>query len=100
MLQFDKSRTAILIEGLKQKGFIYTERNPSDRRAHFVFLTEKGKHIIPQIQEAVNQVSLVLNQKLDHAKLDCFYATLFQMQHNLVDHVYLVKDQVDSIQKQ
>ena len=84
-LQFDKSRVAILIEGLKQKGLIYTERNPADRRSHFVFLTGKGKDIVPEIQEAIDKVNCMINQQLDKTHLDYFYATLFQMQSNLVD---------------
>ncbi len=85
LFQVDKSRIAVLIEGMTRDGFVYTERNSADRRAHFVYLTGKGKDSVPKIQEAIEQVDNMINRQLDKTHLDCFYATLCQMQSNLVE---------------
>jgi DNA-binding MarR family transcriptional regulator len=85
LIQVDKSRVAVLIEGMTRNGFVYTEQNSADRRAHFVYLTDKGKDSVPKIQEAIEQVNSMINQRMDKTQLDHFYATLFQMQSNLVD---------------
>ncbi len=85
LLQVDKSRIAVLIDGMTRNGFIYTEQNSADRRAHFVNLTNKGKGSVPKIQEAIDEVNRMINQRLDKTHLDHFYATLSQMQSNLVE---------------
>lgn len=85
LFQVDKSRIAVLIEGMTRNGFVYTERNTADRRAHFVYLTGKGKDSVPKIQEAIEQVDSMINKQLDKTHLDYFYATLCQMQSNLVE---------------
>jgi DNA-binding MarR family transcriptional regulator len=95
ILQFDKSRVAILIEGLKQNGLIYTERNHADRREHFVFLTDQGIATLPKIQKAIDQVNVKMSRELNDETLACFYKTLFQIQNNLTDQVQLTNEQVD-----
>lgn len=85
LYQADKSRIAVLIEGMTRDGLVYTEQNRADRRAHFVLLTDKGEEIIPKIQQAIEQVNCMINQQLDKTHLDYFYATLFKMQSNLVE---------------
>lgn len=85
LFQVDKSRIAVLIEGMTRNGFVYTEQNAADRRAHFIYLTCKGKDSVPKIQEAIEQVNHMVNQQLDKTHLDHFYETLYKMQSNLVD---------------
>jgi DNA-binding MarR family transcriptional regulator len=95
ILQIDKSRVAILIEGLKHKGLIYTERNHADRREHFVFLTDKGITILPKIQQAIDQVNVTMSRELKDETLACFYKTLLQIQNNLADQAQLSNEQGD-----
>jgi len=83
ILQIDKSRMAIIVGGLNQSNYIYTERNPADRREHFVFLTDKGKEIVPVIQAGIERVNDQINKQLDKQHLDYFYYTLLQMELNL-----------------
>lgn len=85
LFQVDKSRIAVLIDGMTRNGFVYTEQNSADRRAHFVYLTGKGKESVPKIQEAIDEVNRMISQQLDKTHLEYFYATLFQMQSNLVE---------------
>ncbi|MDO3643456.1 MarR family winged helix-turn-helix transcriptional regulator [Mucilaginibacter sp. L3T2-6] len=85
LFQVDKSRIAVLIEGMTKNGFVYTEQNVADRRAHFIYLTNRGKESVPKIQEAIEQVNHMINKQVDKTHLDHFYETLFKMQSNLVD---------------
>lgn len=48
-LHIDKGTVARALKKLEDKGFIYREINPQNRRRYLLFLTEKGRHIVPQI---------------------------------------------------
>lgn len=85
LLQVDKSRIAVVIDGMTRDGFVYTERNIADRRAHLVCLTCKGKDSVPKIKEAMEQVNKLINRQLGKTQLDDFYATLSKMQSNLFE---------------
>jgi DNA-binding MarR family transcriptional regulator len=49
-LHIDKGTVARALKKLEDNGFIYREINPKNRRSYLLFLTEKGRHIIPQIR--------------------------------------------------
>ncbi|OCX51962.1 hypothetical protein BEL04_18360 [Mucilaginibacter sp. PPCGB 2223] len=82
-LHIDKSRVAILIDSLNQANYIYTERNPADRREHFVYLTDKGKQLLPAIHRAIDKVNASIKYQLSEQSLDNFYDTLLQLETNL-----------------
>lgn len=84
-MQIDKSRIVMIIEELKKLGYIFIERNPADRREHFVFLTDQGKKLVPTIKQAINKVNQLIRQQLEPAHLDHFYAMMQQMELNLTD---------------
>jgi len=84
-LHLDKSRIAILIDHLNKDQYTYTERNPADRREHFVYLTDKGKLLMPIIQQAIDKVNTSINKHLSEQNLNSFYATLHQMEQNLME---------------
>jgi DNA-binding MarR family transcriptional regulator len=84
-LHLDKSRVAILIDHLNKDQYTYTERNPADRREHFIYLTDKGKRLMPIIQQAIDKVNTSINKHLSEQNLNCFYATLLQMEQNLTE---------------
>jgi MarR family transcriptional regulator for hemolysin len=83
ILNVDKSHIAALIYSLVQREYLCLERNPLDRREHHVSLSEKGRLLIPQIQQAIDKVNDQLNLKLDRSSLLSFYAVLMQMETNL-----------------
>ena len=82
-LHLDKSRVAMLIDHLNKEEYTYTERNPVDRREHFVYLTDSEKLLIPVIQQAINKVNTLVSKQLGEQGLSSFYATLQQMEQNL-----------------
>jgi DNA-binding MarR family transcriptional regulator len=83
MLDLDKSRVAVVIQKLVILQYVFTERNPDDRRAHFVSLTESGRKLLPVIKQAVADMDLALSQHLSETQLIQFHSTLWQITQNL-----------------
>ncbi|HET7153042.1 MAG TPA: MarR family transcriptional regulator [Candidatus Kapabacteria bacterium] len=56
-----------VIDRLERDGFVERSKHPTDRRAHSVVLTEKGKHLrdtIPNIRKAMQDQAMIgLTQK-------------------------------------
>ena len=50
-LHIDKGTVARALKKLEDNGFIYREINPQNRRKYLLFLTEKGRHIVPKIHQ-------------------------------------------------
>ena len=50
-LHIDKGTVARALKKLEDNGFIYREINPQNRRRYLLFLTEKGRQIVPQIYD-------------------------------------------------
>ncbi len=48
-LHIDKGTVARALKKLEDNGFIYREINPQNRRKYLLFLTEKGRQIVPKI---------------------------------------------------
>lgn len=82
-LQVDKSRVVIMIDELTRQEYVFTERNPKDRREHFVFLTDQGDLLVPIIRGAIDKVDAVLYKELNKDLLNCFHSTLLKMEQNL-----------------
>ena len=50
-LHIDKGTVARALKKLEDNGFIYREINPQNRRRYLLFLTEKGRQIVPRIYD-------------------------------------------------
>ena len=50
-LHIDKGTVARALKKLEDNGFIYREINPQNRRKYLLFLTEKGRQIVPKIHQ-------------------------------------------------
>lgn len=84
-LHLDKSRVALLIEKLNEADYTYTERNPIDRREHLVYLTDKGRQLLPEIELAISKANTLLEQQLNGQSLASFYNALMQLELSLSD---------------
>lgn len=49
-LHVDKGTVARALKKLEDNKFVYRKINPQNRRQYILFLTEKGKQIVPKIQ--------------------------------------------------
>jgi DNA-binding MarR family transcriptional regulator len=57
-LGVEPSFISVLIEGLQKKGYIREKKHHSDKRVKQIYLTKKGKELIPQVE-------MYLKEKLD-----------------------------------
>lgn len=83
MLQVDKSRVAVLVSSLCQRGLIYTEADGDDRRSQLLFLTPQGEALLPRIQQAITEVNTLAARELNETQLEQFETILARMQANL-----------------
>jgi MarR family transcriptional regulator for hemolysin len=85
MLGKDKSSMVLIIDTLSEKGFVYRETNPADRREHLLKVTEKAKEAVPEILHAFEDMNNHITEDISEADLLVFYKVLFKMQQNLVN---------------
>ncbi|MGA5716775.1 MarR family winged helix-turn-helix transcriptional regulator [Bacillus bombysepticus] len=52
----DRPTITGIIQRLLQKGWIVTKNNPSDKRSHLVFLTDKANLLLHEIENVSNDV--------------------------------------------
>lgn len=63
-LGVEPSFISVLIEGLQKKGYIREKKHQSDKRVKQIYLTKKGKDIVPQVETYLKE------------KLDFLFTTL------------------------
>lgn len=63
-LTFDKSSVARQLASLEEKGYVLRERNPKDRRVHFVYPTEKALSVMPRLEELTIEYIALIGQDL------------------------------------
>ncbi len=81
----DKSSMVLIIDTLSEKGFVYREINPADRREHLLRATEKAKEAVPEILHAFENMNNHITEDIAEADLLIFYEVLFKMQQNLAN---------------
>lgn len=59
-LNVDKAMSARTIKKLIELGYVKKEENEEDTRAYRLYLTDKGKSIIPQIMKAIYELVHIL----------------------------------------
>lgn len=60
LFHLDKGTVAKTIKPLIREGYIRREKNPDDQRAYRIFLTEKGRNIMPMLKQAVQRWADIL----------------------------------------
>jgi DNA-binding MarR family transcriptional regulator len=79
----DKSSMVNIIDTLTEKGYVYREINPNDRRQQLIKITEKAKADIPAIKESFSLLNVIAAEGISAEKLDTFNEVLKQMTLNL-----------------
>jgi DNA-binding MarR family transcriptional regulator len=80
-LQMDKSMMVSLMDQLEQQGFVERQRNPRDRRAYDLRLTDAGWAKLAEAQQVVSEVEDGMLAALD----DTQRATLSKMLVQIMD---------------
>lgn len=83
-LDKDKSMVVNIINTLAEKGFVYRDVNPADRRQHLLRVTDKAKKAVPEIVEAINAVNSRTTADISMAEMEVFENVLSKMQQNLI----------------
>jgi DNA-binding MarR family transcriptional regulator len=85
MMQIDKSRMAIIIFDLEQRGLIQIKINPDDRRQHYVYLSLLAIQAIPEIEKTVKKINDVVEAGIPEEKLHTFFEVSEMMRQNLAN---------------
>ena len=79
----DKSTMVSIIDTLADKGYVYREINPTDRREQLIRITDKAKAELPGIRESYRVLNQVAASHISDEKLAIFNEVLQQMAENL-----------------
>jgi DNA-binding MarR family transcriptional regulator len=82
-LYIDKTSMVRIIDNLVEKHYLKREAKPGDRRCHQIELTDKGRSIIPQIEEAINELNNQMMQDISHTDREKFLHVLAVISRNL-----------------
>ncbi len=88
----DKATVGRAIRKLLDEGYVERRRNPKDRRAYQVFLTEKGEHIGNLVIEILRELTEVLTSDFTDEEFKLFLDLIQRMHRNILDSKYAVLD--------
>lgn len=86
LLDKDKSSLVSIIDLLTEKGYVYREINPADRREQLLKITEKSEQEVPEIIKAFEGINNSTTENISAADLKTFNRVLAQMEKNLREH--------------
>lgn len=78
-LMIDKGTTARAIEKLEKAGYVVREKNPRDRRAYNVYITDKARELQPVLYEKMLSWTDILLEDLSLEEKDMLYVILRKM---------------------
>jgi MarR family transcriptional regulator for hemolysin len=79
----DKSAMVNIIDFLTEKGYVYREVNPTDRREHLLKVTEKAGNAVPEIVAAFDAINKTVSTDVSLAEMEIFNRVLLKMEENL-----------------
>lgn len=82
-LKIDKVSMVRMIEHLENNGYIDKILNPDDRRAYLITLSKKGKKIMPELYQAINDVNNEATKGLTEQQQNILTDCLQKIQQNL-----------------
>lgn len=85
MLLIDKTTTAKAIAKLEAEGYVRREADPADNRYHLLYLTEAGREVVPNVQEALGRVKSKTRKGIDDEQYDLLLGLLKTVLRNLVE---------------
>ena len=82
--QLDVSKPAVsrTLNALETKGYVTRQRDPGDRRAHRVRLTDKALEIGPAVEQIYNHVYTLAMQGISQEELEYFVHLFSRMSEN------------------
>jgi len=86
-MHIDKSRIVAMLRYLQQKQYVDIEKNPNDRRQHFVKLSTKGAKSIPLINEALIENDRIICRNIKENEFESCLFTLSIIEKSLINVV-------------
>ncbi|MGE4585665.1 MAG: MarR family winged helix-turn-helix transcriptional regulator [Sphaerochaeta sp.] len=83
----DKATAAKGLAKLDLQGYIKRVPDTEDRRLRRLYLTEKGKEIIPKIKESLAQVTEICSADLSEKELEVLFSLLDKVESSLSTYV-------------
>jgi len=83
----DQAMATRSMKSLEKKGLVHREKNPSDKRAYMISLTEKGKKIKPIIIEKLDNWTKLIAGDMSEADFNTVLETLKYFSENAVKEV-------------
>ncbi|QKJ32507.1 winged helix-turn-helix transcriptional regulator [Mucilaginibacter mali] len=79
----DKSAVVNIIDNLAERGYVYREINPADRRQHLLRVTEKANREVPEMLTTFDELNALVAGDIPAQELEIFFRVLLQMEDNL-----------------
>lgn len=79
MIKVDKALVARGVKSLEDSGFVLKKKNEKDKRIFELYLTDKGKEIIPEITKIFNNWSIILMKDFLEDEKDLLKDLLLKM---------------------
>lgn len=86
-LHLDKGTIAKTIKPLIRNGYVTRKTDPRDKRAYQIFLTGKGREILPDVKDALAKWTEVLTTDFTEKEKDMAYDLLWRMSDNARKHL-------------
>ena len=97
-LMIEKATVAKAVKTLIKVGYIRTESDPADKRQTKVFLSEKGREIMPSIHEFLDEMNQSILSGFSPLEIHMAYALIKRMNQNLLNKLKNVGDDLNANQ--
>lgn len=87
-LHMDKANSARAVKKLLQFGLAERKRDPRDRRAFRLFLTDRGRSLLPGIERTMSAWTDIISRGLTDAERGQAMRLLRKMSANAVSHIH------------
>lgn len=69
-LAIDKATTAKAVRKLTKRGYIVQKQNKQDKRFYNLYLTDKGRDILPEIKKILKETKIILQRGMSSEECD------------------------------
>ena len=93
ILFIDKGTVARSLQKLEDNGFISRTPDPDNRRKNLVFLTEKGKSILPRIRDIDRKWGEAICEGLTEEERSQLFSNIYKLAKNSLENLACEGDQ-------
>jgi len=74
-----KQMMSKMVSLLEKERYIYTTKNPDDSRSSVIFLDERGKELLIDVRQGIDQVRVKLDGIVGHDRMEEFINTMVEL---------------------